>query len=105
VSWANWKQIEKFAPFGMANPKPVFLFEKVTLADARYFGKEKTHLELSFEGSNIKAILFFAKTKGEENAKHDGLKAGDIINLVATMEVNTFRNARELRLRIVSVLK
>ncbi len=100
VNWVNWKQIEKFAPFGMANPKPVFLFEKVKIADARFFGKEKTHLELSFEDSEIKAALFFAEDK-----KYKEIKTGDIIDLVATMEVNTFRNKRELRLRIVEVVK
>lgn len=100
VNWVNWKQIEKFAPFGMANPKPVFIFEKVKLTDARFFGKEKTHLELSFEGSDIKAVLFFAVEE-----KYKALNKGDIVDLVATMEVNTFRNKRELRLRIVNVVK
>lgn len=105
VNWVNWKQIEKFAPFGMENPKPLFLFESVKLSDVRYFGKEKTHLEFSFEGSAVKAILFFAKTKDEEDPKYDALNAGDVIDLVAHIEVNTFRNKRELRLRIVSVKK
>ncbi|MBI5401043.1 MAG: single-stranded-DNA-specific exonuclease RecJ [Candidatus Yonathbacteria bacterium] len=100
VNWVNWKQIEKFAPFGTGNPKPTFLFEKVKLVDARFFGKEKTHLELSFEGSQTKAILFFA-----DNEKYKKLLKGDVIDLVATMEVNTFHNARELRLRIVNVAK
>lgn len=100
VSWTNWKQIEKFAPFGMANPKPLFLFEKVILAEARFFGKEKTHLELSFDGSAVKAIMFFA-----ESDEYKELKEGDTVNLIATMEVNTFRNKRELRLRIVNVIK
>ncbi|HBB44373.1 MAG: Single-stranded-DNA-specific exonuclease recj [Parcubacteria group bacterium GW2011_GWA1_44_13] len=100
VNWVNWKQIEKFAPFGMANPKPVFLFEKVKIAEARFFGKEKTHLELSFEGSDVKAILFFA-----EGRKYKELVKGDVVDLVATIEVNTFRNNRELRLRIVEVVK
>lgn len=103
VNWTNWKQIEKFAPFGMANPKPLFLFEKVKLAEARFFGKEKTHLELSFENSSVKAILFFAKE--EKHEKYKLLAAGDMVDLFATMEVNTFRNKRELRLRIVNVTK
>ncbi|MFZ2831695.1 MAG: single-stranded-DNA-specific exonuclease RecJ, partial [Minisyncoccia bacterium] len=100
VSWVNWKQIEKFAPFGMGNPKPTFLFEALKLAEVRFFGKEKTHLELSFEASSVKAILFFA-----DNEKYRILKAGDIVDVIATMEVNTFRNKRELRLRIVNVTK
>ena len=102
VNWVNWKQIEKFAPFGMGNPKPVFLFENIKLADARFFGKEKTHLELSFENSAVKAIMFFAKD--EKNEKFNELKAGDTVDLVATMEVNTFRNKRELRLQIVDLI-
>ena len=119
VNWVNWKQVEKFAPFGIGNPKPVFLFENVKLAEVRYFGKEKTHLELSFAGSLIKAILFFARlpspaascgaigsggqAKDEKQEKYKELVAGNIVNLAATIEVNTFRNKRELRLRIVEV--
>lgn len=97
VSVANWKQIEKFAPFGVGNPKPTFLFEKVKLSNVRSFGKEKTHLELSFDNSSVKAILFFA-----EDARFE---KGDIVDLIATIELNAFRNNRELRLRIVKVVK
>ncbi|MBI3634461.1 MAG: single-stranded-DNA-specific exonuclease RecJ [Candidatus Yonathbacteria bacterium] len=98
VTWSNWRQIEKFAPFGMGNAKPVFLFERVKLSNVRYFGKEKTHLELSFEGSPVKAILFFA-----EDEKYKNFATGKTVDLMATMELNTFRNSRELRLRIVEV--
>lgn len=100
VTWTNWKQIEKFAPFGMANPKPVFIFENVVLRDARFFGKEKTHLELTFENSSVKAIMFFA-----EDEKYKKITKGDVVDVVATMELNTFRGSRELRLRIVDVQK
>lgn len=103
VNWVNWKYIEKFAPFGVGNPKPTFLFENIVIKEARYFGKERTHLELSFENSSVKAILFFAKNNNEEHGKQGVLEAGNTIDLVATMEVNTFRNKRELRLRIVSI--
>ena len=105
VNWVNWKHIATFAPFGIGNPKPTFIFEKVSIAEVRYFGKERTHLELSFENSGVKAILFFAKASNEEHGKQGVLVAGDIVDLVATMEVNTFRNKRELRLRIVNISK
>ncbi|MCK9344653.1 MAG: single-stranded-DNA-specific exonuclease RecJ [Candidatus Pacebacteria bacterium] len=100
VTWTNWKQIEMFAPFGMANPKPVFLFENVILRDARFFGKEKAHLELTFENSSVKAIMFFA-----ESEIYKTLAKGDKVDVIATMELNTFRGSRELRLRIVNVIK
>ncbi len=100
ANWTTWKIVERFAPFGMGNPKPVFLFEKVRVSEVRKFGKENAHLELSFENSSVKAIAFFA-----EEEMYKGLAEGDTINLIATMELNTFRGKHELRLRIVSVLK
>ncbi len=100
VSWATWKLVEQFAPFGMGNPKPTFLFEKVRLAEVRKFGKERTHLELSFDGSGVKAIAFFA-----EEDMFTTIAEGDTVNLVATMELNVFREKRELRLRIINVVK
>ncbi|OHA84343.1 MAG: single-stranded-DNA-specific exonuclease RecJ [Candidatus Yonathbacteria bacterium RIFCSPLOWO2_01_FULL_47_33b] len=100
VNWSTWKIVEQFAPFGMGNPKPTFLFEGVRIIAPRRFGKENAHLELSFEGSLVKAIAFFA-----EGEMYGALNSGDIVDLTATMEVNTFRGKRELRLRIVNVVK
>ncbi len=100
VNWATWKIVEQFAPFGIGNPKPVFLFEKVRVSEVRKFGKENAHLELSFDKSSIKAIAFFA-----EEEMYKGLAEGDEIKLIATMELNTFRGKRELRLRILDIQK
>ena len=98
VSFPTWNIIARFAPFGIGNPKPTFLFEKVRVADVRTFGKEHAHLELNFEGSRVKAIAFFAEEK------YRALVSGDCIDLIATMELSTFRGKRELRLRIVDVI-
>ncbi len=100
VNFATWKIVEQFAPFGVGNPKPVFLFENVRISEVRRFGKEQAHLELSFEGAPVKAISFFA-----EQEKYKEVREGETIDLIATMELNTFRGKRELRLRIVRVIK
>ncbi len=100
VNFATWKIIEQFAPFGVGNPKPVFLFENVRISEVRRFGKEQAHLELGFENSRVKAISFFA-----EEEKYKEVREGEIIDLVATMELNTFRGKRELRLRIVNIIE
>ena len=98
-----WADIEKFAPFGMDNPKPLFLLSKVKLADVKIFGKEKNHLELVLQGDKrkVSAIAFFSKptTWGHE------LKIGDVVDVVATLEKNTFLNKNEIRLRIEDVIK
>ena len=104
VNWETYRKIEKLAPFGAGNPKPLFLFEKIKIVAIKNFGKEKNHLEISFkksDGKNISALGFFMK--GDEWGTE--IKEGEKINLVASMEKSMFRNFPELRLRIIDVLK
>ena len=103
VTWDLWRDIEPFAPFGVGNPKPVFLVENAPLSAVRRFGKEKQHLELVFEKPNrekVSAISFFV---GEDEA-YARLAAGGRVNFAATLERSTYRNFPELRLRIVNIL-
>jgi single-stranded-DNA-specific exonuclease len=98
----NYNVIEKLAPYGIGNPKPIFLFEKLPILAVKEFGKEKNHLELSFKntkGRIIKAIAFFKNRESYSNI----LKAGDQIDLTATFEKSTFAGRTELRLRIVNI--
>lgn len=104
ASWETYKSIEKLAPFGAGNPKPLFLFENVKIVAVKNFGKEKNHLEISFlksDGKKISAIGFFM-TGNEWGIE---LREGAKINLLATMEKSMFRNFPELRLRIVDIFK
>ncbi len=100
VTWSTWNIVERFAPFGMGNAKPTFLFEDVVIAKNNTFGKTKEHRELTFAGSSVKAIAFFADEK-----TFSELHEGDRADLIATFEESRFRGRRELRLRIVSIEK
>lgn len=103
VNEANYKVIEKLAPFGMGNSKPIFRFENVEIKDTREFGKEKNHLELIFLNSRnrpVKAIAFF-KTR---DSYLNEIKSGNKINLLATFEKSFFAGRTELRLRIVDIV-
>jgi single-stranded-DNA-specific exonuclease len=102
VSWETYSAVEKFAPFGFENPKPLFLFENIKIEGLKLFGKEKNHLELRFRnggGRDITAMAFFSGPDKFDVA----VEEGSSINLVATMEKSNFRNFPELRLRIVDI--
>lgn len=102
INWETWSAIEKFAPFGLDNPKPLFLFENIEIVQFKLFGKEKNHLELRFKnskGKDVPAMAFFCT--GDKFAVP--VKEGSKINLVATLEKSVFRNFPELRLRIVDI--
>ena len=110
ISWDTWRQIEKLAPFGVGNPKPLFLFENVEVRRVEQFGKDKNHLKLIFEketGEKISAIKFFAKPedfspRGSTSWKE--VEPRGKVNLLAHLERFTFRDFPELRLRIVDII-
>lgn len=98
-----YSQISQLAPFGMGNPKPIFLFRKVTPVSVRKFGKTNNHLEVTFKKSNgykLPAISFF----NAEAPWVANWKEGQSIDLVASVEKSYFRGRPEVRLRVVEVL-
>lgn len=102
VHWKTYNVIEKLAPFGEGNQKPLFLFENVEVEAAEPFGKEKNHFKIMLRKSNgslISAIGFFMGADQFSNKPEKGKK----INLIANMEKSMFRNYPELRLRIVDI--
>lgn len=93
------RELERLAPFGVGNPKPIFLFKNVSPISLKTFGKTGDHVELVFKNSsnrNVSAIAFFgAKEKWAEK-----IKINIPIDLVASIEKSMFRGKAEIRLRI-----
>ncbi len=107
VNWTIYGHIEKMAPFGVGNPKPLFIFKNIQISGIKEFGKEKNHLELAFKKENnqpVNAMGFFMTADQFKNKDGKDIKVGDSINLVATMEKSMFRGKTELRLRIVDII-
>ncbi|MDD5165295.1 MAG: single-stranded-DNA-specific exonuclease RecJ [Candidatus Pacebacteria bacterium] len=103
LNWTLYNDIAKLAPFGMDNPKPVFLFKKVAPVALKIFGKTKEHVEVSFAKSNgqkIPAISFF----GANEQWVKDFVPGKPIDLIASIEKSLFAGRTELRLRIVDIV-
>jgi single-stranded-DNA-specific exonuclease len=101
VTWDTYSHVEKFAPFGLDNPKPLFILENIELSNVKTFGKENNHLEIKFKnskGKDITAIAFFSTPETFGN-----IKKGDSRSVVGTLEKSNFRNFPELRMRIVDI--
>lgn len=100
VNWDTYKKIEQFAPFGIDNPKPVFLFKNIKIKTAICFGKGKNHLKLTFNkqnGYDLEAISFFTDLNGFEGIV---LEDDKNIDMVGSIEKSVFRGRLELRLKI-----
>ncbi|MFA4975461.1 MAG: single-stranded-DNA-specific exonuclease RecJ [Candidatus Paceibacterota bacterium] len=105
INMKNWKEVEKMAPFGLANPKPIFLFESVKIKKIKKFGKNGSgeHMEITFSDNfkkEVKAISFFSNNESFKKI----IKEDDIVNLLATFDLSRFRGREELRLRIVDIM-
>lgn len=87
--------IRRFAPFGVGNPEPLFLFKDVTIVSVKKFGKTREHLECVVQDAtaSMTAFTFFAS---------DELCAqcapGATISFTATLEPG-FRSGVRLRIR------
>jgi len=99
----TYGHIARLAPFGMGNPKPLFLFKDTHLDDVVVFGKGKDHLKLVLHdilGREIEAIAFFT---GPESFGETPLVAGMRVDIIAAVEESWFRNRPQLRLRVEDV--
>lgn len=88
--------LKKLSPFGMANPAPVFLTEKVTIDDMRLVGKEGKHVKfsLSKDDKKMPAIGFGLAEKAAN------LHKGDNINIVYSVEDDNWNGNRRMQIKI-----
>lgn len=97
------KQVGALAPYGMDNPKPIFVLRGVEIYEVNIFGKKKDHLKLIFKntkGQSISAIAFFKKPEDYQRK----IEKGEKIDLLANVEKSFFGGRGEVRLRIVDIV-
>ncbi|MCB9805742.1 single-stranded-DNA-specific exonuclease RecJ [Candidatus Nomurabacteria bacterium] len=102
VNEGLWQSIQRLAPFGIENPKPVFLFKNVVIDDIRNFGKRKEHFGAKFsnEGRTIDGIAFYK----DRDCWYKNVSVGDVVDVIASIEKDTFSRFTNFRLRIVDIV-
>lgn len=91
-----YKKMQTLAPFGMANPEPVFASRGVKVENIRVLGKEAQHLKLmvSQDGKSFEAIAFGMGEKAAE------LKVSDKIDIAYVLDENTWNGNTKLQLKV-----
>jgi single-stranded-DNA-specific exonuclease len=99
------KKVERLAPFGQNNPKPVFLLREVSVREISHFGKGEEHLKLKInvdgEKESIDAVTFFVKGAVARTAQM--LTKGNRVHLLAHLERDTFSRGNPVRLRLLDI--
>ncbi|MCR4276121.1 MAG: single-stranded-DNA-specific exonuclease RecJ [Candidatus Parcubacteria bacterium] len=105
INMSFLRSVEKLAPFGIQNSKPVFLLRDVALREISRFGKAQEHLKLKIDvnegNGSIDAVTFFVK--GAVARATENLSTGSRVNLLAHLERDTFSRGSPVRLRLLDI--
>ncbi|MCX7715063.1 MAG: single-stranded-DNA-specific exonuclease RecJ [Clostridia bacterium] len=101
ISLENAKLLSKLEPFGIGNPKPVFSIMGILVSTINQIGIDNKHIRLRLEAQNkyINAVGFHM---GEYYGK---FKAGDIVDIAFTMEINNFQGTENVQLLLKDIKK
>ncbi len=96
------KAQQTLAPFGMSNPKPVYLVEKIKPKQVDMFGKggEHTKLQLDTAGLAREAIAFFRTPDSFTKVPESGQE----VSLLCHLEQSYFMGRLQTRLRIIDII-
>ncbi len=100
ANWALIDELNKFAPCGEGNPKPVFVADDLVVADISTMGADKKHLRLTARSKTGKLAKMVAFGFGEWATK---LKVGDTFRAAFEIGMNEWNGNKELQMRIVDI--
>lgn len=89
--------VRKFAPFGVGNTEPCFLFEDLEIESVKMFGKNKEHIEIGVRDStgSATAFTFFAT-----DLHITRFVPGNTVSLIGTIEAG-WRGGVRIRIKDV----
>ncbi len=98
-----YEQLQRLAPFGPKNMRPVFVMRKAQISDkTRIIGNDKNHVKFYFTDlpDDVDGVAFGLAHKWEQLQKHSLLQGIDVCFSLAT---NTFNGKTTLQLDIKDI--
>ncbi|MCD7810221.1 MAG: single-stranded-DNA-specific exonuclease RecJ [Erysipelotrichaceae bacterium] len=99
ITVSNVESMSRLEPFGQENEAPLFLLKDVPI-ERLYLLSEGKHLKMDIGYKNIKIYaLYFHHGKDLET-----IEAKDKVNLIGTLEINEFRNTKNINFMIKDII-
>ncbi|MBS9784210.1 single-stranded-DNA-specific exonuclease RecJ [Candidatus Gracilibacteria bacterium] len=96
----NYYAIQKFRPFGIGNPAPIWFLPSVTIRDHKWLGQDKNHLTFSIqENPRIKFLMWNA-----EKYK-DLIKNEHQFHLVITLDKNVWNGNESVQVMVQEIVE
>ncbi len=101
LSFEVYEELQRFAPFGEGNLRPLFLMRDLKISNLRMVGNNSNHLKcyLAGELKGFSAIGFGL------GGFCDKIKEGDKVDVVFELITDEWNGTRELQLKIVDLRK
>ncbi len=101
INWNTLSFLDKFEPFGQANPVPVFVGRKFEVYNIKIVGNGDKHLKLTLKSIlDDGKVLFFDAIGFGLGGLYEKIKKGDKIDIVFEMDANEWQGRREIQLKI-----
>jgi single-stranded-DNA-specific exonuclease len=103
LNWGLLKDLKKFEPFGVGNPRPTFLTKSVRILSVRPVGGNGKHLKLNIRdvddttGRPTPHLPCIGFGFGEWASQ---LRRGDLVDIVYNFEENHWNGRRTLQLKL-----
>ena len=88
--------LARFAPFGLSNPKPIFVLKKALLKNYRLFGKNQEHLRLSITLTDDQKEYVVLYWRGA--IAYSDFKIGQFYDLAFHLDLNYYRDQEQVQL-------
>ncbi len=95
--------VNKYAPFGQANPRPIFRLDNVQIKRIFTMGKNKSHLKLIVSDNSVNSALKFNAIWWGKADKAVNLNLGMRVNLAFTMQINQWKGKKSIQLIIKDI--
>lgn len=109
VNWELYDVLDKFKPFGQANPKPRYMAQGVIITDLQPMGKDGKHLRLmvKHKSNKIRKTIGWNLCSTSTGSINWGkeLQVGTKIDILFEVDINEWNGSRELQLLIVDLKK
>jgi single-stranded-DNA-specific exonuclease len=92
------KQVQKLKPFGSNNPRPNFLFEGLTVTKIFDLNSGRHKKIIAQKGKFVYELMLFDTAE-----KRNDIKIGDIIDVVGSVEINTWNGIESVIINVKDV--
>lgn len=106
VKIKNFEFIKSLKPFGEGNKSPLFLFENLRIIDKRTIGKDQSHLKIWVDDPKTSAVerMVVEGIGWGKNKETTNLKIGDMVSVVASLNLNEYMGKRQVELMVKEIM-